>query len=139
MSEQHHESGNVQEPHLVAEWIDGGHEVDAPMARGLFVLTTVLIIVTIASSIGVSQLFQQTSADMIETNAKIVDADLTSHRDQMDALVESYGQNDKDTSEYRIPITRAMDLLLKTPARLRAAAAPPDFVHPDDAKKQPTN
>jgi len=130
---EHKTDGDIE---LVSQWTDGGHEVDAPMARGLFIVTSILIILTIASGIGVSQLFQANSRTMIEDNAAKPYAGLVSYKEEMTAATSTYSQDEKDKTKYRVPVTRAIELLSKSPARLRAASPPPDFVHPDDEKKK---
>ena len=133
-SQEHVPTGDDIE--LVKSWTHGGHEVDAPMARPLFILTALLVIVTIASGIGVSQLFQANSRTMIEDSSKALDSDLVKYRATMTAATSTYSQDEKERTKYRVPVTRAMDLAIKSPSRLKAAAPPAGFIHPDDEKKK---
>lgn len=124
------------EPKLVDRWSSGGHEIDAPIARPLFILTGVMLVLTVLSGIGVSQLFQANSADMIEAGASQPYDVLVKHRETMGATLSNYSQDATDKKRFRVPVTQAIDTLAKQPGRLRAAPAPPDFIHPDDEKQK---
>lgn len=105
------------------------------MARSLFMLTATLLAVTVLAAVGVSQLFQSSSATLIEQHARKPDVRLTTYRAAMQTATSTYAQDEKDKTSYRVPVSRAIDLLIKSPARLRATRPPKGFVHPDDEQK----
>jgi len=128
----------VPERRLVAAVTDGGHEIDVPPNRNLFAFLAVMVVLMVASAIGVYQLFVSHSDATLSTAANVPSAQLEAQHARDTNFATTYGKVaiEGQPPAFRIPFADAKALVLKDAARFSAAPAPADWIHPDDAGKK---
>jgi hypothetical protein len=147
MSESHHPShgdhaktdasdspAQVGQPRLVANYTSGGHEVDYTPNRNLMAFLLIMLVLMIASAVGVYQLFVSHTEAQLSEAASAPATQLLEQRERERDIATSYGQVEREGQivSYRVPYAEAKRMVLGDPARFEAAPPPPDWKHPDD-------
>lgn len=113
--------------------IDTSVTSDDPQARPVLLLGGVAVLVLVVTVIALQALFL--SVKRSEEQSKVFavpDSAVIKLQSQQLATLESYGWVDRDKGLVRIPVSRAMDLMVKDIATQPAAAATaaPGGAHP---------
>lgn len=115
-----------------------GHEVDSPPTKELFNIVWGLGGLTLLSIATCAQLFYQQERDIMADRAKESSYQLVEYRDEMhkrstgNGVVEFKDANGNVIKQRYRPLDAARAEVLSKPEALRAAAAPPGWIHPDD-------
>lgn len=131
-------AGPVGEVRLASSYSDGGHEVDYTPNKNLMVFLGVMVVIIVVSALGVWQLFVSHTGDLLDDAAAKPTTQLLDQHKRDDDMATSYGTVMLEGKQvaYRVPYAEARRLVLGTPARFAAAAAPEGWIHPDDAGKK---
>jgi hypothetical protein len=121
---------------LVSAYTDGGHEVDHTPNRNLFAFLGLMVVLMIAASIGIYQLFVMHSENTLSSvaNASAVDYRAMVERDTRALTTWGRYERDGQLVSFRMPIAEAKKRVLANPALFAPAPPPADWVHPDDAR-----
>lgn len=128
----------IGELRLVSAVTDGGHEIDIPPNRNLFAFLGVMVVLMIASAIGVYQLFVTHSESTLSDAAQIPSSQLEAQHARDKNFATTYGKVEVEGKlvAYRVPFADAKAMVLTDAARFSAAPPPADWIHPDDAGKK---
>lgn len=115
-----------------------GHEVDSPPTKELFNIVWGLGGLTLLSIATCAQLFYQQERDIAEERGKESSYQLVAYKDEMhkratgNGVVEFKDSNGAVIKQRFRPLDAARAEVLSKPEALKAAAAPPGWIHPDD-------
>jgi hypothetical protein len=102
---------------------DAGYTPDRVPALRIGAWVFGLGLVLALTLVGLKQLFvAMTEREVYDKQLQPVAADLVRQRDRDESALGRYEVVDEKRGRYRIPITRAMELLVAEPARLQPAA-----------------
>ncbi len=113
-----------------------GYAPDRVPALRIGAWVAALGLVLALTLVGLNPLFvAMTEREVYDKELRPVSLELLRQRDRDEALLGRYEVADEKRGRYRIPITRAMELLAAEPARLAPASAPASTAPP--ASPQP--
>lgn len=123
-------------PRLVANFTDGGHEVDVTPNRNLMAFLGVMVVLMVVAAIGVYQLFVAHTGGQLADAASRPAPLLVDQRARDDRYATTWGAVEVEGKvvAYRMPFAEAKRLVLGDAARFSAAPAPAGWTHPDDIK-----
>ena len=121
MSDTHHKEGFGE-----------GHEIDAMPSGRLMNLLVTFTVITVMASIGVIQVFFGQREGIIMERAKQGSYLYKRYADEMKEIAEGAGPT--ADGKFFVSHDKARELVLADPNRLKAAAPPPGWIHPDDVQ-----
>jgi len=128
----------IGELRLASKYTEGGHEIDFTPNKNLMMFLIVMAVLIVASALGVWQLFVSHTDDQLGNAAAAPASQLADQHARDLSYATTFGSVVVEGRQvaYRVPFSDAKRLLLETPTRFAAAAAPEGWIHPDDVGKK---
>lgn len=102
-----------------------GVEPDHPPVGTIFVLLGIITVGVAVAGLGLWEVFNMTARQStLERDLALPNAELGELRARDQGALSQYAEVDRDAGLYRIPVDRAMRLLIARPGLIAAAAAP---------------